>query len=130
MDDREDLCSFLERTIDEAEAAFVPAGVLWQNRFKTYKAFKKWLDATPEVHQQNPRANRLLIHAGDWDRYWQERDQRPFAMLDAQEPAEIVATFVEDAKARAEAIRNSNAEKRRDEAPPLDALIRRMKDKK
>jgi len=77
---------------------YVPATAVFrlQERYPTYKQFKRWLDSVPGnvIRRKKPRRNRLQIHAGDFIRHWQSVHQVAFTLLD--EVAE-----------RAEAIRNT-----------------------
>jgi hypothetical protein len=110
------------------DSAFVPAGTLWQQHFTQYKQFKTWLDRTSEseIHRRNPSKNRLVIHAGDWAKYWAAQEKKGFASLDGTAPPEITKMVTDGVRER---YNNLHAEKQRQQpqgSAPLDALVKRV----
>jgi len=68
--------------------AYVSAASLWQERFATYKKFKRWLDKTDEasLRRRHPNPQRFELHAGDWHRLWAKQDADRFERLDDLKP--------------------------------------------
>jgi hypothetical protein len=71
---------------DDDETAFVTASTLWPQKYKTYKEFKVAFDKIPEavIRRRKPSPQRLLIHAGDWVRYWSKFDEQAFEAMDEE----------------------------------------------
>jgi len=72
---------------------YVPASQIFMERFDTYKQFRRWLDSIGEevVRRYKPRRNRLMVHAGDWYRFWGDVDKQAWKRVDdAIERAEAV----------------------------------------
>lgn len=50
--------------------AYVPVGMVWREQFDAYHKAKRFLDDHTEIKTRNPSPQRLVVHAGDWHRYW------------------------------------------------------------
>ncbi|MEJ5342804.1 MAG: hypothetical protein WHT09_14680 [Thermogutta sp.] len=65
---------------------YVPATAVFrlQEKYKTYKQFKRWLDSIPPdvIRRKKPSRNRLLIHAADFVKYWRRMFDATFEILD------------------------------------------------
>lgn len=62
----------------EDDSAFRPAKeMLTEPNYGTYKALQKALNANPWIRTRRPRANRLLIHAGDWSKFLNSQSPDP-----------------------------------------------------
>ena len=112
------------------DSAYVPAGQLWQEHFKTYRKFKTWLDRTAksEIRRQKPATNQLKIHAADWAKYWAAQSKKTFDRLDKSEPPEIVDTFVEaeDARERYNDLHAAKQRRKHRDDASLHALVKRI----
>ncbi|MBC7076697.1 MAG: hypothetical protein H5T92_00045 [Synergistales bacterium] len=92
------LCRRLAQPADTAQSAvtgelpedigdYVPASQIYQARFDHYEQFRRWLKDIPEsqIRRYKPRPNRLLIHIGDWHKYWQTVDEEAWKRIDEVE---------------------------------------------
>src|SRR5262249_60067344 len=52
------------------DSAFRPAKEMLKEPFGTYKAINRALEDNPWIRRKSPSSNRLLIHAGDWSKFW------------------------------------------------------------
>jgi len=69
--------------IDSAsdESAFVLMSHLYAEQFDSLKKCGRFLDKHPEIRQKKPAANRRLVHAGDWKRFWAEKEKQRWDAL-------------------------------------------------
>lgn len=82
--------------------AFVPIKQLWEGKFETYRAAKKFVDEhRSEIRTRKPSAQRLEVHSGDWFRCIakQHGDREP---TDAQ-----IGKYLADIESRQRAIREN-----------------------
>jgi len=66
---------------------YVPASTIYQDRFRHYEQFRRWLNTIPEsqIRRYKPRPNRLLIHIGDWHNYWRTVDEEAWKRINEVE---------------------------------------------
>jgi hypothetical protein len=115
---RDELVKFSKRTYAELpdpvrtlaappvdNSAFRPAKELLSPEFPTYKAQHRALEKNPQIRWQRPTskkgkpiANRLEIHAGDWNEFLNQRAQANPNPLDL--PAEVVDAAVQEVERR------------------------------
>jgi len=91
---------------------YVPATAVFrlQDKYKTYKQFKRWLDSIPPdvIRRKKPSRNRLLIHAADFVKYWRRMFDATFEGLD--EVAERMETMRDEKRNKAHKQKGVKAE--------------------
>lgn len=91
---------------------YVPATAVFrlQDKYKTYKQFKRWLDSIPPdvIRRKKPTRNRLLIHAADFVKYWRRMFDATFEILD--EVAERMETMRDKKRNKAHKQKDVKAE--------------------
>lgn len=70
--------------------AFVLASTLHPEHFSHYTEFKRFLEKHPEIRTRKPSQQRLLIHAGDWNRHWYQQEQRENEVLDKMNTDDLI----------------------------------------
>ena len=78
-----------QQTTSEDPSAYLPAAVVNNGRF-ALPALNKFLKKTPNIRHKRAGARRLLIHSGDWMRYWAEEDRKKAAALGDDGIAEAI----------------------------------------
>jgi hypothetical protein len=95
---------------DEREGYVAVSAVLWQEKFKSYKIFKNYLDKSP-IRQQN-RGQRLFVHAQDWLEHWHDKSTSRFEMMD-EIPADSGDGLLAAERERLEELKKTPRKKRR-----------------
>jgi hypothetical protein len=61
---------------------YVLASKLWRNKFESFRQFKVWLMANPNIRTQERPGYQMLIHAADWANHWGKRESESFEEFD------------------------------------------------
>ena len=114
----------METKIDDS--AYVSAVSLWKDKFDNYKAFKRFLDGHPEIRNRNPRKNRLVIHAGDWAKYWDKQHEQVFDALGEAATPKITSMFTDEVKTRYEGLHGEKQRQQPRRDTSIEALAKRI----
>ena len=89
---------------DDDDSAYVPAKSLREAHaeFMTPSDVTKLLEKCPEIRRIKPNKRVLLIHAGDWLRYWEQRNRIKLEAL-GDESLQDTITEIEARKEKARA---------------------------
>jgi len=97
------------QTVVEDDSAYRPAKEFLDTQFTTYKRLRAALKANPWIRTQKPSTQRLVIHAGDWQRFRKGLDAAGFGALDLS--AETVEAFMAEVRNRQQEIKQRKAGK-------------------
>lgn len=96
--------------------AFVLVSTLWPERFEKYADCKKFLVEHRDEVRNKQDGQRRLVHAGDWVRYWAQKDRKGFESLDDREPEELtgvdVDAFLDGTKERHKELKQKKSQRK------------------
>ena len=74
--------AWLDSMLAKALEGFVDAGQLWEGRFESYNAFRRWLEKHPEI-ENFPAGQRRKVDRAQFLLVWDTENRRAFDSLDA-----------------------------------------------